>query len=73
MNNFSGLLVTNSDKSNELKLAIKHAYEAGQKSRQGEIDELKKRIEKSLEMLEGRNGKVLLDDILDMLKRNQND
>ena len=48
-----------------------NAWYAGAQSRQAEIDGLRKRIDEALDMLEGREGKVLLGDIIDLLKGEQ--
>lgn len=42
--------------SNEYKYIIKHTYEAGQQSKQAEVDELQKRVDEALTMLGHSNG-----------------
>ena len=48
-------------------------FKAGQQSQQAKIDELQARIDEALDMLKGRKGKVLLDDIVDTLKGNKDE
>ena len=40
---------------------------------QAKIDELQARVDDALDMLKGRKGKVLLDDIVDTLKGNKDE
>ena len=48
-------------------------FKAGQQSQQAKIDELQARVDYAIDMLKGRKGKVLLDDIVDTLKGNKDE
>lgn len=59
--------------SNTLTGIAYDSYLQGIKSQQAKIDELQARIDEALDMLKGRKGKILLDDIVDTLEGNKDD
>ena len=54
--------------SKETELDCKAAFEAGQQSKQDEVDELQKRIDRAVEHIEDYYGVVELSMIVDILK-----
>lgn len=56
----------------EVENSYKIGYQEGFNSRESELRELQKRIDDALDMLERRKGKVLLGDIVDALKGQNN-
>lgn len=54
--------------SDPSKYILKFTFEAGQQSKQSEVDELQKRIDRAVEHIEGYYGVVGLSMIVDTLK-----
>ncbi|MER1952426.1 MAG: hypothetical protein ABS863_00315 [Aerococcus urinaeequi] len=61
--------------SNEYKYIIKHTFQAGQQSKQAEVDELQKRIDDALEKcytgIRKQGGDYYLELVEDILKGDQ--